>query len=64
VTPVDWQAYATELYLGDPRYATREKGKILVERFADYLVDAIGAIRHEANTPAILDDFYKRAYES
>ena len=62
-TPVDWQAYATELYLGDPRHATREKGKILVERFADNLANAIRTIKQEANVPRILDDFYTRAFE-
>lgn len=62
-TPVDWQAYAKELYLGDPRYATREKGRTLVERFTDYLADAIRTIKQESNVPTILDDFYKKAYE-
>jgi len=63
-TPVDWQAYAAELYLGDPRHATREKGKMLVERFADYLADVIRTIKQETKVPRILDDFHRRAYES
>ncbi|MDH5795362.1 MAG: creatininase family protein [Candidatus Bathyarchaeota archaeon] len=62
-TPVDWQAYATELYLGDPRHATREKGEKLVKAMVEYLADAIRTIKQEGNVPMILDDFYKRAYE-
>jgi len=62
-TPVDWQAYAIQLYLGDPRLATKEKGKILVDRLVDFLADAIRVIKQEADVPRILDDFYRRAYE-
>ncbi len=61
-TPVDWQAYAVQLYLGDPRLATEEKGKMIVDRFVDFLADAIRKIKHEADVPMILDDFYRRAY--
>jgi len=62
-TPVDWQAYALQLYLGDPRLATEEKGKMLVDRFVEFLADAIRKIRQETNVPGILDDFYTRAYQ-
>ena len=62
-TPVDWQAYATELYLGDPRLATKEKGKMLVEKFVDFLADAIRIIKEETNVPTTVDDFYRKAYE-
>jgi len=62
-TPVDWQAYALQLYLGDPRLATKEKGKMLVDRFVEFLADAIRKISQETNVPRILDDFYTRAYQ-
>jgi len=61
-TPVDWQAYATQLYLGDPRLATREKGRILVEKLVDFVADAIRRVKQDEKVPAILDDFYRRAY--
>jgi len=61
-TPVDWQAYAIQLYLGDPRLATMEKGKILVEKLVDFVADAIKRIKQDEKVPRILDDFYKRAY--
>ncbi|MEM1558009.1 MAG: creatininase family protein [Thermoproteota archaeon] len=61
-TPVDWQAYALDLYTGDPRPATKEKGKILVEKLVDFIADAIRRIKYDEKVPEILDDFYKRAY--
>jgi len=62
-TPVDWQAYAIQLYLGDPRLATKEKGKILVDKLVEFLADALRRIRQDNSVPGILDDFYRRAYE-
>jgi creatinine amidohydrolase/Fe(II)-dependent formamide hydrolase-like protein len=61
-TPVDWQAYAVQLYLGDPRLATKEKGRILVERIIDFVADAIRRIKQDEKVPLILDDFYRKAY--
>jgi creatinine amidohydrolase len=61
-TSVDWQAYALDLYIGDPRFATKEKGKKLVEKLAEFVADTIKQIKNDANVPRILDDFYKRAY--
>ncbi|MEM4611103.1 MAG: creatininase family protein, partial [Thermoproteota archaeon] len=61
-THVDWQAYAVQLYLGDPRLATKEKGRILVERLIDFIADAIKKVKEDENIPRILDEFYRRAY--
>lgn len=61
-SPVDWQAYATQLYLGDPRLATKEKGKLLVERTVEFLVEALRKIKQDVNVPKVLDDFYSKAY--
>jgi creatinine amidohydrolase len=62
VTSVDWQAYALDLYIGDPRFATKEKGKKIIENLVEFVADAIGQIKNDTNVPRILDDFYKRAY--
>lgn len=61
-TPVDWQAYAIQLYLGDPRLATKDKGKILVEKLVDFIADSIRRVKRDERVPIILDDFYRRAY--
>lgn len=61
-TPVDWQAFAIQLYLGDPRLATAEKGKILVDRLVEFIADAIRRVKYDEEVPRILDDFYRRAY--
>jgi creatinine amidohydrolase len=61
-TSVDWQAYAPDLYVGDPRFATKEKGRKLVEKIAEFVADALRIIKSDANVPRILDDFYKQAY--
>lgn len=61
-TSVDWQAYAVQLYLGDPRKATEEKGRIIVDKLVEFLADAIKKIKQDAEVPRILDDFYRRAY--
>jgi len=61
-TPVDWQAYALQLYLGDPRKATEEKGKIIVDKLVEFLAEAVKKIKQDAEVPRILDDFYRKAY--
>ncbi len=61
-TPFDWQAYALDVYVGDPRHATKEKGKILVDKMVEYLAEAIKAIRNDAVVPKVLDEYYRKAY--
>jgi creatinine amidohydrolase len=61
-TQVDWQAYAVQVYLGDPRRATREKGKKLIDKLVEFLADAIRRVKEDEKVPRILDDFYRRAY--
>jgi creatinine amidohydrolase len=61
-TPIDWQAYAVDLYIGDPRHATKEKGKILVDKMIEFLADAIRTIKNDTKVPQILDEYYKKAY--
>lgn len=61
-SPVDWQAYVTQLYLGDPRLASKEKGRLLVERAVEFLADAIGLIKRDPNVPMVLDEYYSKAH--
>ena len=63
-TPVDWQAYALQLYLGDPRLASKEKGKLLVDELVTFIAEAIRKIKEDENVPGILSNFYERAYKS
>jgi creatinine amidohydrolase len=62
-TSIDWQAYALDLYIGDPRYATEEKGKILVNKMIEFLADVIRTLKNDAKVPQILDEYYKKAYK-
>ncbi|MCX8171365.1 MAG: creatininase family protein [Candidatus Bathyarchaeota archaeon] len=59
-TAFDWQAYAVDLYVGDPRYATREKGELLVERMVEILVDAIRAIKKDTEVPRLLNEYFQK----
>jgi creatinine amidohydrolase/Fe(II)-dependent formamide hydrolase-like protein len=61
-TPIDWQAYAVDLYIGDPRHATKEKGRILVDKMVEFLADAIRTIKNDTKVPQVLDEYYKKAY--
>jgi creatinine amidohydrolase len=61
-TPLDWQAYAVDLYIGDPRHATKEKGKILVDKMIEFLADAVRTIKNETKMPHILGEYYKKVY--
>ncbi len=62
LSPYWWQAYCSELYLGDPRRATEEKGRILNEIVVANIVNAIKAVKEDRITPGIADDFLKRAF--
>ena len=61
-TSVNWQAYALQVYLGDPRKATKEKGKIIVDKLVEFLADAIRKIKNDTEVPRILDEVYKKIY--
>lgn len=57
-----WQAKALELYLGDPRLATVEKGKVLNDIMVRNIVKAIRSVKEDTITPNVADDFAKRAF--
>lgn len=63
-TPVDWQAYALQLYLGDPRFASEEKGKIIVDTLVAFLADVIKKVKEDKSIPRLLNNFYERAYKN
>lgn len=60
-TQVSFQGYCLEGYIGDPRRATREKGKILVEKWIDDVANLIKIAREDKTSQAVLDDYYARA---
>jgi len=57
-----WQAKCPELYLGDPRLATEEKGKILNGIVVENIAKAIRAVKEDKIAPGVADDFLKRAF--
>jgi len=60
-TMADWVCYAIEGYLGDPRLASREKGRLLVERWIEGLARIIDEVRNDSLYGRVMDDFYRRA---
>jgi creatinine amidohydrolase len=62
ISPYWWQAKALELYLGDPRLATAEKGKVLNDIMVENIVRAIRSVKDDSITPKVADDFAKRAF--
>lgn len=61
-TILEWPACAPEAYIGDPRYASKEKGKVLAENIVKSIANAMSAIKRDEKTPAILREFQLRAY--
>ncbi|MBO3801080.1 MAG: creatininase family protein [Thermoproteota archaeon] len=62
-TPVDWQAYALQLYLGDPRFASKEKGKVVIDELVNFLAEVIRKVKEDENVPRTISNFYERAYK-
>lgn len=60
-TQVSFQSYCIEGYVGDPRRATREKGRILVEKWVEDVAGLIKTAREDKVSPAVLEDYYRRA---
>jgi len=58
-----WQAKALELYLGDPRMATVEKGEMLNDFMVENIVKAVRSVNEDTITPNVADDFAKRAFK-
>ncbi|MBO3758037.1 MAG: hypothetical protein JTT14_02895, partial [Candidatus Brockarchaeota archaeon] len=62
-TPVDWQAYALQLYLGEPRFASKEKGKVVIDELVNFLAEVIRKVKEDENVPRTISNFYERAYK-
>jgi hypothetical protein len=63
-TSASWQGYCIEGYLGDPRRATIEKGKKLVDKWVDEVAALINAVREDTASSQVLDDYYRRSNRS
>ncbi|RLE97328.1 MAG: hypothetical protein DRJ63_09335, partial [Thermoprotei archaeon] len=59
-TLIDWQRYAVEGYVGDPRKASDTKGRILVEYWVSFLRKIIRAIREDKEYEKVLEDYYRK----
>ena len=57
-TMVDWQRYAPMGYVGDPRKATPEKGKEIIEVWVKRVVDVIKTIKSDKEYEKVLDEYY------
>ncbi len=61
-TPSDWFAQFPEHCAGDPRPATAEKGKVLVESQVIALARLLGQIKKDQAAPGIHAEFGGRIY--
>jgi creatinine amidohydrolase len=59
-----WQAKCPELYFGDPRMATEQKGKIVNDVMVENMVRAIRSVKEDDVTAKIADDFHRKAFKS
>ena len=62
-TMVDWQRYAPMGYVGDPRRATVEKGKKIIDLWVKRIVEAIKIIKDDAEYERVLREYYERLGE-
>ena len=62
-TPIDWQRYAIMGYVGDPRKASKEKGKVLLDFWIKKVVDIIRDIRNDKEYEKTLEEYYGKAYK-
>jgi len=59
-----WQVKCPELYFGDPRMATVQKGKIVNDVMVENITRAIRSVKEDDVTPKVADDFHKRAFRN
>jgi creatinine amidohydrolase len=60
-TQVDWYAMYPHMYVGDARYATPEKGKVLVDYEIEALARLIKAVKEDQITPGLVEEFNQRS---
>jgi creatinine amidohydrolase len=60
-TGIGWYSDYPDHYAGDARFASEEKGQILVSMAANYLARYIAAVRADQVVPALNQEFFRRA---
>ena len=55
-----WYADYPENVVGDPKYASEEKGRIAVEIYTRSLARAIKAVKEDTTAPALQEEFSNR----
>jgi len=56
-SPVDWYSMYPNMYVGDARTATAEKGKVLNDARVEPLIRLIKAVKEDEVTPGLLEQF-------
>lgn len=59
-TGIGWYSNYPEHYAGDARFASKEKGEILVEMAVDTLAEFIAAVKADTVAPALEEEFFRR----
>jgi creatinine amidohydrolase len=62
-TNVDWVGYALEAYLGDPRKASMEKGKIIVDQWVRRIADIYRMVKEDRFVEDTLEEYRRRVAE-
>jgi creatinine amidohydrolase len=58
---ISWYSDYPDHYAGDARFASEEKGQILVSMAANYLARYIAAVKADQVVPALNQEFFRRA---
>ncbi len=59
-SPVDWYAMYPHMYVGNASKATAEKGRIILDHEIEALVNLIRAVKADAITPGLVQEFIER----
>jgi len=59
-----WQTKCPELYFGDPRKATEQKGKTVNDVMMENILKAIRFVKEDSLTAKVADDFHRKAFRS
>ncbi|MCX8162303.1 MAG: creatininase family protein, partial [Candidatus Bathyarchaeota archaeon] len=62
-TNIDWVGYALEAYLGDPRKASKEKGRVIVEQWVRRIAEVYRMVREDSFVKDILEEYRRRVVE-
>lgn len=60
-SPVDWYSMYPIMYVGDARKASAEKGKVILEKLVDALVNLIRTVKEDTVTPALMNEFITKS---